>query len=177
LFSVPPKPTLEAIACALALLRNCRRGLAAVGGNGIWELDQASDEAAWAAAPDLLAVSQDRQLMLRVSGFCFQGTLFKSAPKTSVTLKFTVADVERYVLHVGDKEVTYASDPAEVAARISAWVLLYFVKLLPAKHREQSRPAVVEHLRKAAGMSVICPGCQRTVPLTEDDIRLPARTA
>jgi len=156
LFSVPPKPTLEAIACALALLRNCRRGLAAVGGNGIWELDQASDEAAWAAAPDLLAVSNDREVALRMSGFCVEGFLLKS---------------ESMIW----KRYAFASAPKN--ARISAWVSLYFHELLPAKDREQARPAAVEHLSRAEGMSVICPGCQRWVSLTEDDIRLPARSA
>ncbi len=164
---------MEAIAYALALLRVRPHGLAADGGVGIWEMNSASDEAAWTAAPDLLAVSRDRRMALRMSGFSYQEALFKSAPAVSVARLHS----DRYVLHVGHKSVWYASDPAKEAEKISAWISLYFSDLLPAKDHEQARPAAVERLQRAAGMSVICPGCERTVSLTEDEIRRHAPSA
>jgi len=164
LFFVPPEPTVESIACVLALLRVRPQGLAGDGGAAVWEMDSADEQAAWKATPDLLALSRDRTIALQISGFRFRDTLFASLPAVSITQLRR----DRYYLRVGCRAVEYAFDPAQEAERVSAWVSLYFSGLLPARNHERARSGDEAVLQTLAGMRVSCPGCERTVALTEE---------
>jgi len=155
-FSVMPASTSSASALAFlfALQRVCPEGMAAHGGATVFEFTSPEQMHGLKQCPDLLALSHDDPITLRMSGFYFSGKRFLAKPKISVSKVSGGHEVE-----VGGQRFFYNANPGGLAGHLVAWSFLYFSKLLPALVEEMNRKSSTDRVSRARGMLIHCPHC------------------